>query len=203
MAAETVQEAWADLPPTAQKLLTAALEAFGEQGYHGTSTRQVALRAGMSPAALYMHFSSKEALLYEIARTGHEVNYERVRRVCEENPGPVERVRAIVEAMVSFHAEHHTLARVVQYEHASLTSAHQRELIGIRRQTEALLHEAIAGGVETGVFDAAAAPMATTAIMSLAIDVARWYPSQRSRRPAQITAAYADLALRMLGSRRP
>ncbi|GAA2730256.1 TetR/AcrR family transcriptional regulator [Actinocorallia aurantiaca] len=201
MAAETVQEAWADLPPTAQKLLTAALAAFGEQGYHGTTTRQVALRAGMSPAALYMHFPSKEALLYEIARTGHEVNYERVRRVCEERVGPVERVRAVVEAMVSFHAEHHTLARIVQYEHTSLTSDHQRELIGVRRRTEAFLREAIDEGVETGVFDAADASMATTAIMSLAIDVARWYPSQRSRRPARITSAYTDLALRMLASR--
>ena len=201
MAAETVQEAWSDLPPTAQRLLMAALEAFGEQGYHGTSTRQVALRAGMSPAAMYMHFATKEAILYEIARTGHEVNHERVRRVCAEHPDPAERVRAIVEAMVTFHAEHHTLGRVVQYEHASLASAHQRELIGIRRRTEAFLREAIDEGVAAGLFDAAAAPMATTAIMSLAIDVARWYPSQRSRTSAQITAAYADLALRMLASR--
>ncbi|WP_106401617.1 TetR/AcrR family transcriptional regulator [Actinocorallia populi] len=201
MAAETVQEAWADLPPTAQRLLMAALDAFGEQGYHGTSTRQVALRAGMSPAAMYMHFATKEALLYEIARTGHEVNSEQVRRACEEHPDPVERVRAIVEVMVSFHAEHHTLARVVQYEHTSLSPARQRELIVIRRRTEAFLREAIDEGVAAGLFEAAAAPMATTAIMSLAIDVARWYPSQRSRGADQITAAYADLALRMLASR--
>lgn len=201
MAAETVQEAWADLPPTAQRLLLAALEAFGEQGYHGTSTRQVALRAGMSPAALYMHFPTKEALLYEIARTGHEVNHERVRRASEAHSDPAARVRAIVESMVSFHAEHHTLARIVQYEHGSLTSAHQRELIGIRRRTEAFLQEAVDAGVAAGLFAAEAVPMATTAVMSLAIDVARWYPSQRSRRPAQIAEAYTRLVLRMLAAR--
>lgn len=201
MAADTVREAWADLPPTARRLLLAAVESFGEQGYHGTSTRQVALRAGMSPAALYMHFPTKEALLYAISKAGHEVNFERVRRVCQEHPEPADRVRAIVEAMVSFHAEHHTLARVVQYEHASLTPGHQRELLAIRRRTEDLLREAIEQGVAEGSFDAVAAPMATTALMSLAIDVARWYPRQRRRRPAEIVDAYTGLALRMLAAR--
>jgi AcrR family transcriptional regulator len=191
-----VREAWSGLPATAQRLLLAALETFGEQGFHGTSTRQVAMRAGMSPAALYMHFPTKEALLYQIARTGHEV----VGELCAEadEGTPSERVAAIVSVMVLFHAEHHTLARIIQYEHASLTPEHQRDLLGSRRTTEGLLRGAIDAGVVSGEFAAEAAPMAATALLSLAIDVARWYPNQRRRVPAQIAEAYTDLALRML-----
>ncbi|GAA3193636.1 TetR/AcrR family transcriptional regulator [Actinocorallia longicatena] len=194
MTTPSVQESWSDLPATAQKLLLAALEAFGEQGFHGTSTRQVAMRAGMSPAAMYMHFPTKEALLYEIARTGHEVVAELCDRADEGSPA--ERVAAIVQAMVRFHAEHHTLARIIQYEHSSLTPEHQRDLLALRRRTDGRLRSAIDAGVATGEFTAD--PMTSTALLSLTIDVARWFPTQTRRTPAEIAGAYTDLALRML-----
>jgi AcrR family transcriptional regulator len=198
----TIEGSWTGLAPTARRLLAAAIVEFGEHGYHGTSTRAVATRAGMSPAAMYMHFPTKEELLYEISRTGHEVVVELVRQAGEGAADPVERVCAIVTAMVRFHADHHGVARIIQYEHMSLTPAHQREMLRLRRVTESVLQEAIDQGVLAGRIEATAAPMATLAIMSLAIDVARWFPTQRSRRPAQIAEAYTVLALRMLGAAR-
>lgn len=48
--------------PTEVRLLDAAFELFLDQGYHGTSMRQVAARAGITPGAIYNHFESKEAL---------------------------------------------------------------------------------------------------------------------------------------------
>jgi AcrR family transcriptional regulator len=57
---------------TRARLLAAAVSAFAERGYHATTTRDIAAAAGMSPAALYVHHASKEELLYEIARRGHE-----------------------------------------------------------------------------------------------------------------------------------
>ncbi|ROO84552.1 TetR family transcriptional regulator [Actinocorallia herbida] len=195
----TVEEAWAGLPATAQRLLVAGLETFGENGYHGTSTRAIAQRAGMSPAALYMHFPTKEDLLFEIARTGHEVHFARVRAAADAaGPDPSARVAAIVEASVLFHAEHHSLARTIQYEHPSLAPDHQRALLKIRRDTESFLADAVTEGVASGAFAPDDAPTAALALMSLAIDVARWYPSQRRRSPTQIATSYTHLALRLL-----
>jgi AcrR family transcriptional regulator len=57
---------------TRARLLDAAIAAFAEKGSHGTTTRDVATAAGMSPAALYVHHRSKEELLYLISRSGHE-----------------------------------------------------------------------------------------------------------------------------------
>ncbi|MEO5875275.1 MAG: hypothetical protein ABIS86_05355, partial [Streptosporangiaceae bacterium] len=137
-----------------------------------------------------------------ISRSGHEVAVELVTRSRAGVADPVERVCAIVGAMVRFHAEQHGVARIIQYEHMSLTPAHQREMLALRRVTESVLQEAIDQGVLASRIEAAAAPMATLAIMSLAIDVARWFPSQRSRSPDQIAEAYCELALRMLGATR-
>jgi AcrR family transcriptional regulator len=48
---------------TRQRILEAASELFEQQGYAGTSIRDLAVRVGMTKAALYYHFPSKEEVL--------------------------------------------------------------------------------------------------------------------------------------------
>jgi AcrR family transcriptional regulator len=59
-------------PEPARRLLVAGLGLFAAQGFHGTTTRDIAARAGMSPAALYVHYRTKEDLLFRISRIAHE-----------------------------------------------------------------------------------------------------------------------------------
>src|SRR4029453_18492474 len=58
-------------PAAARRLLTGAVDAFAERGFQAPTTRDIASRAGMSPAALYVHYPSKERLLFEISLYGH------------------------------------------------------------------------------------------------------------------------------------
>lgn len=44
------------------RILQAAVELFASRGFQGTTTREVAARAGLTEAGLYRHFPSKEAL---------------------------------------------------------------------------------------------------------------------------------------------
>ena len=48
---------------TRERILEVSAELFVEQGYDGTSLREIAERLGFSKAALYYHFSSKEQIL--------------------------------------------------------------------------------------------------------------------------------------------
>ena len=59
-------------PEPARRLLVAGLGLFAAQGFHGTTTRDIAARAGMSPAALYVHYRTKEDMLFRISRIAHE-----------------------------------------------------------------------------------------------------------------------------------
>ena len=54
--------------PTMQKILQLALELFNERGYEGTSMRNVAERMGVTTAALYYHFRSKDDILISLVR---------------------------------------------------------------------------------------------------------------------------------------
>ena len=48
---------------TRRRILAAALELFSTRGYAGTSMRDIAETMGMTKAALYYHFESKEQIL--------------------------------------------------------------------------------------------------------------------------------------------
>jgi hypothetical protein len=55
-------------------------------------------------------------------------------------------------------------------------------------------------GVAEGTFSPEDPLRTTMALLSLGIDIARWYSQDATWPPATIAAFYADLALRMVGA---
>jgi AcrR family transcriptional regulator len=66
---------------TRERILDVALELFNEQGYDGTSLRQIAERLGLTKAALYYHFKSKEDILLELHLRVHALGREALERI--------------------------------------------------------------------------------------------------------------------------
>jgi len=56
---------------TRVEIVEAAYCLFLEQGYHGTSMRQIAQEAGISVGGIYNHFSSKEEIYLAVLRDHH------------------------------------------------------------------------------------------------------------------------------------
>ena len=187
---------------TRSRLLDAALTAFSERGFHATSTRDIAAAAGMSPAAVYVHHRSKEELLHQISRRGHEATLELVRGATAGSGDPVTQLSEVVRAFAVHHAQANTEARVVNYELASLSEEHLAEILQLRREIAAELRGVVERGVAAGVFDTPDPRMATTALLSLGIDIARWYREERDWSPEDVGAYYAELALRLVGAPR-
>ncbi|MFD7686001.1 TetR/AcrR family transcriptional regulator [Streptomyces sp. NPDC059781] len=193
---------WGEVTPdAARRLLLAAVEAFAERGYHATTTRDIAGRAGMSPAALYIHYKTKEELLHRISRIGHRKAVEILRTAARAEGGPGERLAEAVSSFVRWHAGGRTTARVVQYELDSLGPDARAEILGLRRQVDAEVRGIIEEGVRSGEFDVIDVQGTTLAVLSLCIDVARWFNVDGPRTPEEVGALYADLVLRMVGAR--
>jgi AcrR family transcriptional regulator len=57
-----------DAQNTRDRLVRAAVELFTTRGYHGTTTPEIARKAGIAEGTIYRHFSSKEQLLNELYR---------------------------------------------------------------------------------------------------------------------------------------
>lgn len=193
---------WGEVTPdAARRLLLAAVEAFAERGYHATTTRDIAGRAGMSPAALYIHYKTKEELLHRISRIGHEKAVEILRTAARAEGSPTRRLAEAVSSFVRWHAGGRTTAKVVQYELDSLGPEARAEILGLRRQVDAEVRGIIEEGVRSGEFDVIDVQGTTLAVLSLCIDVARWFNVDGPRTPEEVGALYADLVLRMVGAR--
>jgi AcrR family transcriptional regulator len=192
---------WGDITPdAARRLVTAAVHAFAERGYHATTTRDIAGRAGMSPAALYIHYKTKEELLYQISDVGHRRALDILERARDGVGTPAERLAEAVRSFVRWHAEHHMTARVVQYELGALAEAHHAEVTDLRKATDGAVRSIIEDGVKAGDFDVADVRGTTVAVLSLCIDVARWFNVAGRSTPDEVGELYAGLVLRMVGA---
>lgn len=55
---------------TKQRILDAAQRLFASRGYNGTTTRDLAAKAGVAEGTLFRHFENKKAILVEVATQG-------------------------------------------------------------------------------------------------------------------------------------
>lgn len=176
----------------------AATEAFAESGYGGSSTRQIAKRLNMSATAMYPHYRSKEELLYAIAMEGHSSLLAALRQADDPDANLTERLRAVVTAFTTWHAENHKQARVVQYELHGLTPAHYRRIAPLRHQVTGVITEIVAAGVAAGEFHVDSVDEVVMAISSLCVDVCRWFPSKRHSDARKLGETYARVAERLV-----
>ncbi|QDQ98739.1 TetR/AcrR family transcriptional regulator [Tomitella fengzijianii] len=185
---------------TRARLAEAATAAFAEKGFNGTTTRDIASAAGMSPAALYVHHSSKEELLYQISRAGHEETLRTVRAAAASEDDPAEVLCAVMHDFALQHARTRTRARIVNYELAALTPEHFAEIRELRRTIEHEFRTIVERGVASGDFDVPDPEFAAVALLSLGIDIARWFRSHGRWSPEHVAQSYAAMALRIVGA---
>ncbi len=186
-------------PDARARLLAAAIDAFSATGFHGTTTRDIAAAAGMSPAALYVHHRSKEELLLLIAREGHDRTLALCEAAVAAGGSAVEQLDRLIEDFVRHHALNHTSARVVNYEMSALTDEHQAEIADLRRRIDRVVRDLLERGSAAGEFATSDPAMTASALLSLGIDVARWYRDDRGWSPDDVAAHYVELARRMAG----
>lgn len=196
----TEPEAPSRADATRARLLAAAAEAFAERGFHGTTTRDIAAAAGMSPAAVYVHYKSKEQLLHQLSRNGHQRIIDAIDAVDDLAASPAEHLAAAMGAFARHHASAHTSVRVVNYELDALTEEHRVEIGLLRREITRRIRAIVDAGVADGSFDTSDPRMATIALLSSGIDIGRWYHDGGEITPETIGAFYADLALRTVGA---
>lgn len=191
---------WAHVEPeTSRRLLLAALEAFASRGFHAATTREIGEAAGMSTAAVYVHYKSKQDLLFEISRVGHEAVLQATESALEQaGDDPVDRVRAYIFAFAKWHAENHVLARVIQYELRHLPPRELRSIVAIRARFESLMRAELTAGVASGAFKVTDLDGTALAALSLCIDLARWYQPTRRGSSDAVGELYAGLVLGML-----
>ncbi len=185
---------------TALRLMEAAADAFADKGFHATTTRDIAGRAGLSPAGVYVHFASKEDLLFSICERGHTAARDMLVEAATAAATPTEALYAILVNFSRWHAEAYRIGRIVQYEFSHLTAQHREQVMTLRKQIDAVVRSVLTDGTERGEFDVDDIPRTALALLSLCVDVARWYQPGISRTPQEIGETNGRLGLRLVAA---
>jgi AcrR family transcriptional regulator len=196
---DTADTFWAHIEPESSRdLLLASLDAFAANGFAAATTREIAKRAGLSPAAVYVHYRSKMDLLLEISRVGHVSVLAAVDAAIAGVDDPAEALRLYVVAFTAWHAHNHTLARIAQYELSALQQPSAEDIRGVRDQFLAKLSAILRKGKRRHQFEVSDVHSTGRAILSLGIDVSRWYQPDGPLSPDDIGRLYGELAVRMV-----
>jgi AcrR family transcriptional regulator len=86
-------------------ILDAARKVFEAEGLDGASLRAIAAAAGYTPAALYFHFKSKEAIYEEVLRGSLANLGQAVNRATARAKAPADRLRAAAMGFFRYYAD--------------------------------------------------------------------------------------------------
>jgi AcrR family transcriptional regulator len=86
-------------------ILDAARKVFEADGLDGASLRAIAAGAGYTPAALYFHFESKEAIYAEVLRDSLTNLGQAVSRAASRAKAPADQLRAAATAFFRYYAD--------------------------------------------------------------------------------------------------
>lgn len=185
---------------TRRRILEAGLQLFARLGFHATSVRELARKSKLQPGALYVHFPSKEHILAELARIGHEVHQQALRTaLLDAGAAPCAQLAALVRAHVVIHAVHPQLVILINEELFTLPSELAAPALALRNQSAALLVEVLQRGVALKQFTCRDLRITAAAISAMGLRIPYWYRPQVGPELDTLAEIHAELALRMVG----
>jgi len=154
-----------------RRLAEAAIELFYARGATATTVRDITAACGLTPGALYNHFSSKDYLLYVLVRDIHrQVDSGMAAVLAAAGPEPEAQLEAMVRFVVGHTAGFKKRSRVANREFSLLTGTRRDEIRVIRRQIRDRFARSLLLGARQGTFDLAGgrdAPAATLVAATL------------------------------------
>ena len=107
---------------TRQRILDVAAELFVEQGYDGTSLREIAERLGVTKAALYYHFKSKEDIVHSFTED-YFTRLDAVIAWGREQPANAQTAHEVFDRYITIVLEGSEVFRFLERNQASLNES--------------------------------------------------------------------------------
>lgn len=185
----------------------AARESFAERGYHGSSIRDIAARAGLSLSALYHWHASKQELLTALIEESTEEYFRRCDDALRDaGDDPAARLGALVRATVEYRISRQVESTIAASEWRNLDPVDRERLDGMRAAATRLWTDIVADGVARGVFACEHPDDARRAVVASCNAIAQWYepgyePGYETDRGLAVTDLvdrYTAIALRIV-----
>lgn|GEM_PF-388284 len=186
-------------PPALSAILSAALDAFSENGFHGASVRDICHRVGVTLPTLYYHHKNKEGLLLDLLEysTGDVVARAQAASAAG-GENCVLQLANVIEAIVLPMTIRSRLA-AVEGEVRYLSPENRSRYRVVRRGVEDIVLRIVEDGQERGVFRVIDPRETTRAMLAMCQAIPRWYDAAGPMTPETVAQKYVEIALTMVG----
>lgn len=213
MATATSGTAWpdggGDRSPAGRRIMAAADELFFRQGATATTVREITAACGLTPGALYNHFSSKEDLLFQLVMGRHLLLAAALDDVLRAPPAePATCLASVVRVFVRVHTRPgaHQGARIANREYRALGTARRAQVVAVRRDLRNRVRDVLVDGARRGTFslaggsDARSATLVASAIIDMCVHASEWLRVDGPLTLDAVEDRYVAMALRMAGA---
>ncbi len=188
--------------PVRERIVSAAVALFAEQGYDSTSVQQIVARAQVTKGALYHYFVSKEELLYEIYRGLLAVQLADLNDILARGLSRTEMVRAIIVNLIETTAARAEETAVFTREMHGLDTGRRATMRADRRRYHETFRALIADGQSDGEFSSAtSAETITLMVFGMINQLPTWYRPTGPKTAGQLAAEVTAFVLAALRPR--
>jgi AcrR family transcriptional regulator len=191
-----------------ERVLASGIQLFSSVGFLATTIRELTASCGLTAAAFYNHFESKEALLHTIISEANQRLNESLDALALDDDDPAASLRVLVNALVTYNVTYPKEARIANREYVFLQDARRQEVIDHRRRVRAMFEHVLASPqTARGLVvpdthpdpDALEIRLLAISIVNISIASSDWFHRSGPLSIAEFADTHSRLALRMAG----
>ena len=161
-----------------REVLHAAARVFSENGFHASTTEDIARAMGSSKGVIYYYFRSKEEIYLEVVSTAILGAQERLEAVIERGLPPAETLREAIRVHLAYNLneqEEGYYAMLVIKDVRTTAPEVREEVQALQRLYIKRFETIIRSGVETGHFESRDPAVTNLNILSAVNYASDWY----------------------------
>lgn len=182
----------------ADEIREIAARLFYRQSYNAVGMRMIAEAAGVRPASLYHHFTSKEELLYDIVLEVTKDFIDDHLPLLDADGDPPARLARLVELHIEYFWRHRYAMSVGLREIRNLSEEHFAEIREVRLRYQHGIQQFIADGVASGHFRCDDPQLAGLALLDMMNGVNGWFSEGGRYSIESLSRSYARLVVHHL-----
>lgn len=126
-----------------QQIIAASIQLFKEKGFHRTTTREIAKKAGFSIGTLYEYVQAKEDVLFLVYESIHDIVYRHLRNLTERLTGQKVETLALIREYFLLMNDMQEEVLILYQEVKSLKAIQREQVLQQEREMVSLMKQAI------------------------------------------------------------
>lgn len=181
-----------------REIVDAAAHLFRQKGYASTNMQEIAAALGVTKAALYYYFRSKEEILAAICDQTMATAETRLAKVMEKPLSVPERIRDIIYNQIMSVFDDAPYISVFFNDRLHLSPENREAITRRRRLYEERIAEVLREGIAQGVLKPVEVLPAVYAILGMCNWLYQWYRPEGRLKPEDISALFSEIVLKGL-----